>query len=483
MSVEARELMSDGWTRLQGHLVNGVFPLGPYLGCSDRSAVFLTKSETRWPGEVAIKLVPATRALAESLLPRWKRAGALTQPHVLRLLEWGGCQLDGLPHLYAVMEYADQTLAQLLRQRALTDDEAREMLPPILEALAFLHGRNLLQGQLKPANILVVRDQLKLASDTIRRLGEGTTTTPSAYDPPEAVHGNTAPAGDIWALGVCLFEALTRRAPSSCGERADTFVLPAEFSPAFRDVVARCLSPRPQDRPSLTELLAWSQGQSAWSAPAASIQSAALVYPEPAPAASPPTAPAPPRVAPQAAQAGPSMAQSPRPRGSFAVMLAASVILALGWAGVRVFRNDRTAVVPAPAVQASGASLSQAPGGAAHPEVRPGVSAVSTMEPRRSDVATAPSALHEVIPEVPRRARRTIHGHIEVWVRVIVDPDGSVLAAVADRLGPSRYFRRLAVEAAKDWKFPPVATPSRRLMQVRFDFTRDGTTARALTPH
>jgi TonB family protein len=91
-------------------------------------------------------------------------------------------------------------------------------------------------------------------------------------------------------------------------------------------------------------------------------------------------------------------------------------------------------------------------------------------------VATAPSALHEVIPEVPRGARRTIRGHINVWVRVIVDQDGSVLAAVADRTGPSRYFQRLAMEAAKKWTFVPVDSPSRRLMQIRFDFSHEGTT-------
>jgi TonB family protein len=66
-------------------------------------------------------------------------------------------------------------------------------------------------------------------------------------------------------------------------------------------------------------------------------------------------------------------------------------------------------------------------------------------------------------------------------VRVIVDPDGSVFAAVADRAGPSRYFQRLAIEAAKKWTFPPADTPSQRLMQVRFDFSRDGTTGRAVT--
>jgi outer membrane biosynthesis protein TonB len=66
-------------------------------------------------------------------------------------------------------------------------------------------------------------------------------------------------------------------------------------------------------------------------------------------------------------------------------------------------------------------------------------------------------------------------------VRVIVGRDGSVFAARAVRTGPSRYFERLAIEAAKKWTFPPVDTPSRRLMQVRFTFSRDGTTGRAVT--
>ena len=68
-------------------------------------------------------------------------------------------------------------------------------------------------------------------------------------------------------------------------------------------------------------------------------------------------------------------------------------------------------------------------------------------------------------------------------MRVIVNQDGSVFAAVADRSGPSSYFQRAAIEAAKKWTFPPVDTPSRRMMQVRFDFSRDGTTGRAVSLH
>jgi len=85
-----------------------------------------------------------------------------------------------------------------------------------------------------------------------------------------------------------------------------------------------------------------------------------------------------------------------------------------------------------------------------------------------------------VVPDVPRSARRTIRGDIKVWVRVIVEQNGSVFAAIADRRGPSRYFQKLAVEAAKQWTFSPADTPSRRVVQIRFDFTRDGATGQAV---
>ena len=486
MSVEPSELMSEVWTRWQGHVINGVFPLGRFLGCSDHSGVFLTKSAERHPSELAIKLVPTDRTLAESLLPRWKRAGRLAHPHLLRLLECGGCQLDGLPYLYTVMEYADQTLAQLLLHRALTDDEAREMLPPALDALAFLHGRNLVQGRLKPANILVVGDQLKLASDTIRRVTEVaiSSNSPTVYDPPEAREGSSSTAGDVWSLGVSLCEALTRRPPLGLREPREPVVLPAGFPPLFRDVVARCLSVSPQDRPSVTELLGWARGQPAGSAPGGTIQPATRPSPEVPEART--TEPAllavPPQVAPEPAPETPSRTQSREPRALLAVMLGAIVILALVWAGVSVFRTQRTPAPTPPAVQPSGASVSQTRGVTtpAAAELPAPVAAVSTTNPGRSEVAPLSAALHEEIPDVPLSARRTIRGHIKVWVRVIVDQNGSVSAATADRAGPSSYFERLAIEAAGNWRFPPADISSRRVMQVRFDFSRDGTTGHAV---
>src|SRR5580658_14973 len=149
MSVEPSQAISPIRTRWQGHVINDMFLLGQYLGGSDHGGVFLTESAAHRSSRIAVKLVPTTRAIVQARLPVWKEVSRLTHPHLLGLFECGGCQLDGAPHLYVVMEYAEQTLAQLLQQRAQTDDEAREMLVPILDALAFLHGQNLVQGQLK----------------------------------------------------------------------------------------------------------------------------------------------------------------------------------------------------------------------------------------------------------------------------------------------------------------------------------------------
>jgi hypothetical protein len=514
MSVEPSESLMEVWTRWQGQVINATFPLGRCLGSSDHSGVFLTNSTARGPADVAIKLVPTNRALAELLLPRWKRAGGLAHPHLLSVLQWGGCQLEGLPYLYALMEYADQTLAQVLLHRALTDDEAREMLLPMLDALAFLHSQDLVQGQLKPTNILVVGDQLKLATDTVRRLSDGAISThgPTAYDPPEVGQGATSPAGDVWALGVTLCEALTRRLPSGLGEPAEAPVLPADFSPAFREVVARCLSPNPQDRPSVTELAAFARGQSAESASAATIELPALAPAEPM--APEPMAPEPMASAPTTAEPMPpeAVAQEPMPpeplppepvtaapaplatlpaqvapakewpalpeeesakSRSVTLILGVLVILALVWGGVRVFSGRGAPAPPPPPVQAFVAPVAA--------ETAAPLSAGSITRPPRNEVV--PAALDEDIPDVSMRARRTIRGHIKVWVRVIVNQDGSVFAATPDRTGSSRYFERLALEAAKKWTFPPVDTPTQRLMQVRFDFSREGTTGRAVALH
>jgi len=486
VNVEARiETTIELWPKWQGEVINGLYPLQRLLQGSDHSAVFLTEAKAQDVAAAAIKIVPAERVTLAQL-SHWRAAAELSHPHLVRLLDAGLCQLGGRQFLFVVMEYAEQTLSQVLLQRALTAEEVQQMLPPALDALAFLHAKNLVQGQLKPANFLVVNDQLKLASDTVRPAGEprASTAEPSVYDPPEAEGGRLSPAGDIWALGMTMVEALTQRVPASPDDQSTTAGLPTTVAPALVDMARKCLSHDPASRPTATDLEA--QFNPAAPAPVAAVPEAAVpeaavpqavaVRETPEPAAPPREIPKPPALAP-----------------IIAVIL---ITLIAVWGGLRLFQSQpkpqrpvASTVQPASpqptSPQAASAPAAAMPAAKIPQSTPRKVSAPSvTRRPDQPAAALAdgsPSVLHEEIPVVPRSARETIHGHVKVAVRVSVDPSGNVSDALLENPGPSRYFARLAKEAARKWKFAPVENQESRAWLVRFEFARDGTTGHAAT--
>ena len=479
VNVEARrETMTEVWPNWQSEVVNGVYPLRRFLSGTEHSAVFLTECKAQDVATAAIKIIPAERVLTEAQLAHWKTAAGLSHPHLIRLFDAGHCQLAGRQFLFVVMEYAEQTLAQVLPHRALTPEEVREMLLPALDALAFLHGKNLVQGQLKPANFLVVNDQLKLASDTIRPAGEprASIAKSSLYDPPEAKNGRISAAGDIWGLGITLVEALTQSLPWP-GERSETASLPTTLPATFANAVQRCLSHNPASRPTATDLaFQFKRAPPLVSVPQAVVRAAPI------------------RVAPPR--------QSPKQRWLLPTIVAGAVLI-LGvavWAGLRLFQNHPNSQRPAPQTAAAPAAAPQTPATplSAPPAVAaPAASAKSrTSKPapprpvsRRSAQPAQPLAdaspspvVHEQIPSVPRSARATIHGHIKVAVLVIVDPSGNVIDALLQNPGPSWYFARLAREAARKWTFAPADKQDSRQWLLRFEFSRGGTTGHAATP-
>ena len=150
-----------------GRVIDGRFALRQWLGGSEQSGVFLTELEEDRSQKAAIKLIPADAEDADAQLACWARTQPLSHPHLMRLVSFGRCWIEGAALLYAVTEYSDEILSQILPARPLTPAEAREMLGPILDALSYLHGKGFVHGHLKPSNILVVGDQLKLSSDRL----------------------------------------------------------------------------------------------------------------------------------------------------------------------------------------------------------------------------------------------------------------------------------------------------------------------------
>jgi TonB family protein len=443
--------MSEDWTKeWERRIVNGEYPLRRFLGRSNHSVVFLTDCKAQNLAQAAIKILPAHPALAESQLSHWRRAAALSHPHLIRLFDSGRCQLGGHKFLFVVMDLAEQNLAQILPGRALTPDEVRDMLPATLDALAYLHGKSLVQGRLKPPNFLVVDDQLKLASDTIRPAGESAASIakPSVYDPPESKHGRMGTAGDMWGLGIALVEALTQTPPAWSRERSDAVALPADLPPEYSDALRRCLSRDPAQRPTCAELAAEFKPAT----PATSESAAPSAANEPLVGA-------------------PSTQRSSQTRLLVTAITVGIMTLWAAWAGVHLFHSRANIPQPAPMTAQS----------------QPVVARPAAVEMPKASTAALPTVLHDTVlheemPDVSRRARDSIRGLMTVVVRVAVDSSGNVVAATLDNRASSKYFAHAATEAAKKWKFVPSGDQASRVRLLRFDFTRAGTIGQDATP-
>ena len=473
----------ETWRKWESQTINGIFPLRRFLGRSNHSVVFLTESVAQRLPTAAIKLLPADAALAEGKLAQWRRAADLSHPNLLRIFDTGRCKLGGHPFLYLVMEYAEQTMAQMLPQRALTSEEVRALLNPTLDVLAFLHGRSMVHGQLKPPNFLVVDDQLKLASDTIRTPGAAATliTKPSVYDPPEVRNGVMSAAGDIWGLGVTVTEALTQVTPSWSAEQPETVSLPVALPGAFAYTLRRCLSHNPANRPTIAELKAeFGTVQPAnrvapsleppSSVPTRGIGPTGRPYSSPSPSSPSPGSPPPPpsgeQIAEDLSSGDEAALSSSKLRLAVAAVAASFIALVVIWAFMRPFRTHS-------------ASQPLSPLSAAHTALQQPAPAAAAPQAPKTAISEG-SVVHEEIPILSRSTRRSIHGRVTIPVHVTVDRSGTVIAETLESRDASGFFRRLALEAAKKWKFTPAESQPVRAWLIQFELSRSGAGAQAI---
>src|SRR5580704_7930707 len=224
-------------------VVEGKFPLRQWLGGSDDTAVFLTERAGQPSQKAAIKLIKADGGKADRLLAAWRVAAQLSHPHLIRIFESGRCRLNGDAFVYLLMEYADEDLLQILPLRPLEPAEVGEMLNPLLDALAYVHGPGLVHSRIRPSNVLAVGDQLKLSSDRIiaSSAAGSERTREDVYHAPEMAAGILSPAGDLWSLGVTVVAALTQNVPFDGDVSHGDPGLPKSIPEPYRGIARECL--------------------------------------------------------------------------------------------------------------------------------------------------------------------------------------------------------------------------------------------------
>jgi TonB family protein len=478
---------------LEGQTIDGKFQLRQHLGGSAHTSVFLTFYGEARPRDAAIKLLPAPQGCAEAQLSRWRFAANLSHPNLLRIFDFGRCELANAPMLYVVSELASENLAEIIPERALSAEEAREMLAGVVDVLAFLHSRGFVHGHLKPSNIMAVGEALKVSSDGLYRLNDSIEGTggPTPYDPPEGTRNGAAPAGDIWSLGMTLVEVITQERPTwNPSDRRDPSVPDEIIPPPFAEFARHCLRREPKNRWSAADIRAHLPR----TVPAAERAAAPSSAPVPIPADESTTAP---RTAPDRGKI-----RGPQVKRYATGTVAALAALAAIWATAKITGHHaaRPALQAASApVEAEVKSPRSRPARSGQTARTAALTALPVRQPApekpKFEVPVAPilaapvsssaseptpgHVIHQVLPDVPKKASDTISGTVRVIVRAKVDPSGSVRSAELTSAGPSRYFARLSVDAARKWEFDPARKNGQAVASVwllRFNYTRTGTT-------
>jgi eukaryotic-like serine/threonine-protein kinase len=258
--------------------------LGPYeivtpVGAGGMGEVYRGR-DTRLDRTVAIKVLPS-EAPAPEWLERFRREARaisrLMHPHICALHDVG--EHNGVAFL--VMEYLEgQTLAERLEKGALPLEQVLDFGAQIADALDRAHREGVVHRDLKPTNIMLTRDGVKLLDFGLAKLVETARSSPLSvvtatkeltedgklvgsvpYMAPEQAEGHEADARtDVFALGVTLYEMSTGRRPFRGESTASLIVAimtsePAPVSslrplapPRLERVVGRCLAKDPEAR-------------------------------------------------------------------------------------------------------------------------------------------------------------------------------------------------------------------------------------------
>lgn len=200
-------------------LAAGRYRIERALGQGGMAVVYLAYDE-ELHRPVAVKMLAPHLADDRNFRARFvqesKLASRLAHPNVVQVYDAG--ETDGSP--YIVMEYVP---GGTVAQRGKMSHE--EAVPLALQACAGLqhaHNAGLVHRDVKPANLLVRKDDvLKIADFGIARAAEltrltqhGTVLGTAAYLSPEQAAGEeVTTATDIYSLGAVIYELLTGRAP------------------------------------------------------------------------------------------------------------------------------------------------------------------------------------------------------------------------------------------------------------------------------
>jgi len=192
----------------------------------------------------------------------------LKHPHIVQLY---GFFFDE-DKIYLILEYCPQgeLYKDLKAQGHYSEVIAAGYIFQVIQALKYIHSKDIIHRDIKPENLLNCLGVIKLAdfgwsvhAPSNRR---NTMCGTLDYLPPEMIQRSGTrdydKTVDIWSLGILAFEFVTGKPPFETGSSKEThskiraldFSFPEDVSLDFCDFVSKCLKSDAENRAPLTVL-------------------------------------------------------------------------------------------------------------------------------------------------------------------------------------------------------------------------------------
>lgn len=221
--------------------------------------------------EVAIKIffpgIDLTTDIAQRFRQETRAIAAVKHPNVIRIFDYGA---EGQVFFLVMELVLGTTLRDMLSARptGLDREDTLRIFSEITSAVASAHDQNIIHGNIKPDNVLIDPTRRPVVSDfSIPLLRQSDPTNADlianiapAYLAPEQITGSEiGVSGDIYALGILLYEMVTGDVPfkgsreSVMSQHLHTAPTPPSqinvgLDPRIEYVILKALNKTPADR-------------------------------------------------------------------------------------------------------------------------------------------------------------------------------------------------------------------------------------------
>ncbi|MBL9100049.1 MAG: serine/threonine protein kinase [Myxococcales bacterium] len=276
-------LLDDRAERRIGQVIGGRYRIEAVIGTGGFGSVYRAR-QLSIDEPVAIKFLRSELARHSDLRARLRREAKalarLRHPNIVSVLDFDDRDDDP----YIVMELVDGATLEsqlVVDGKLLSLARLGVIFDQLLGALATAHAAEVVHRDLKPDNVLLLRDGgrvkvldfgialMREREDDVRLTATGAVQGTPLYMAPEQCRGRDVDAkADIYAVGGMLFAALTG-VPPFTGDSGPELMMKHMFveppplqecgqrpavSPALEALVRRALAKRPELRPTAVEL-------------------------------------------------------------------------------------------------------------------------------------------------------------------------------------------------------------------------------------